>query len=666
MRTQTLVAVCLVLFSCQANTEKLGVARRAVMSPEELAREILSKRYDVEPKRVSFDQVAHAAYAHRADQPTLLKWRIDPKTVGTIALDLAGKELDEGILERKEAEFIRDYGLRMAPSLRQRFSENSGGELAVKVTFIPAASMDFSRWDEASEVKDDDLLAARRHGIEQLTAETTARAKELSTAFNASIIDIELNAALFKLTEFQARDIARITFVSELTLAPNTVTPEMIPLMAEEGESTGIYSFSLSNGAYGGGIGVLVHEQGAPWDMSGFFPQNTLGMYKHESQGTLAALTHARQVFAILSNTFATNRGMSPDASFGLLTERDGLLFSSDIGRLTQLVAGTALNAPPVPYRVYNGSYGLSRLPSDVNTSLGDFSHSFDALAWSAGFTSVFANGNTNARYTSPDVSATPANGFNSIAVGGTDDSRTPLDASDDTVAAESAFIGPPSLHHDRVKPEVLAPYAVCTIPGAGCGSGTSFAAPLVTGLVADLMEKLPIARGRPDTVKALLVANGRAIAGSQVGAGFGQVSGVKLTGAMPWGSTRGLYMARTATCSALRATTDVVELTSADAFPIRVAMTWLSNGSNGAPTNEPIDDLDLVIVQLSNDTVVATSSRFDSTIEVVDFTPIPNERFAVRVSARRCNSGMVPFTVAWRSSGASLQAVPSTIGSAP
>lgn len=53
---------------------------------------------------------------------------------------------------------------------------------------------------------------------------------------------------------------------------------------------------------------MLVHEQGAPWDMSGFFPQDTLGTYKHESQGTLAALTHARQVFAILSNTFATNR----------------------------------------------------------------------------------------------------------------------------------------------------------------------------------------------------------------------------------------------------------------------------------------------------------------------------------------------------------------------
>ncbi|MDP2275482.1 MAG: S8 family serine peptidase [Archangium sp.] len=319
-----------------------------------------------------------------------------------------------------------------------------------------------------------------------------------------------------------------------------------------------------------------------------------------------------------------------------------------------------------MPYRIYNGSYGLSRLPSDVNSSLGTFSHSFDALAWSGGFTSVFANGNTNARYTSPDVSATPANGFNSIAVGGTDDSRTPRDASDDTVAAESAFIGPPSLHHDRVKPELLAPHSVCTIPGAGCGSGTSFAAPLVTGLVADLMQKLPIARGRPDTVKALLVANARAIAGSQVGAGFGQVSGVKLTGAMPWGNTRGLFMARTATCTALRATTPVVDLTPVDAFPVRVVMSWLSNGSSGAPTNTPFHDLDLVVVQLSNNAVVASSARFDSTIEVVDFTPIPNERYAVRVSARRCNSGMVPFTVGWRSSGASLQAVPSTIGSAP
>ena len=76
--------------------------------------------------------------------------------------------------------------------------------------------------------------------------------------------------------------------------------------------------------------------------------------------------------------------------------------------------------------------------------------------------------------------------------------------------------------------------------------------------------------------------------------------------------------------------------------------MSWLSNGSNGAPTNQPFHDLDLVVVQLSDNAVVASSDRFDSTIEVVDFTPIPNEQYAVRVSARRCHSGMVPFTVAW------------------
>lgn len=134
----------------------------------------------------------------------------------------------------------------------------------------------------------------------------------------------------------------------------------------------------------------------------------------------------------------------------------------------------------------------------------------------------------------------------------------------------------------------------------------------------------------------------------------------------MQWGNARGLFMARTASCSALRASSDVVELTPPDAFPLRVVMSWLSNGSIGAPTNDPFHDLDLVIVQRSNNAVVASSARFDSTIEVVDFTPIPNERYAVRVSARRCNSGMVPFSVAWRANGATIQAVPSTLGAAP
>lgn len=595
-----------------------------------------------------------------------MKWRIDASTSGTIALDDAGAELDEAKLTTNEADFIRKNGLRISYSLRQRFAENPGVELAVKVIFIPTASMDFSRWDEASQVKDADLLAARSLGVQRLRDETTSRANEISAAYGASIINTELNATVLKLTEVKARAIAQFTYVSELALAPDASTPKMIPLLANEGESTGIYSFQQSNNAFGLSMGVIIHEQGIPWMASTPFPQDTFGTFKLESSGTPPPLTHARDVFAILSNRYSTNNGMAPDATFGFLTENSGRLFAADIGRLADLVSGTATNPPTVPYRVYNGSYGLTRLASDVSTSLGDYTHTFDALAWSGGFTSVFANGNTNViNYASPTISATPANGFNSIAVGGTDDlARTPTDAKDDTVSTESAFVAPPSLHNDRVKPDVLAPMTVCII--SSCSVGTSFSAPLVTGLVADLMQKLPIARGRPDVVKALLVANARAIAGTQVGAGFGQVSGVKLTGALPWGTQRGLFMARTATCSDLRATTNVLELTPADAFPVRVAMTWLSNGSNGAPNNEPVHDLDLLVVQLSNNAVVGSSSRFDSTIEVVDFTPIPNERYQVRVSARRCNSGMVPFTIAWRSSGATIQAVRSTVGSVP
>lgn len=168
----------------------------------------------------------------------------------------------------------------------------------------------------------------------------------------------------------------------------------------------------------------------------------------------------------------------------------------------------------------------------------------------------------------------------------------------------------------------------------------------------------------RPDVVKALLIANARPVVGTEVGAGFGQLSGVTLAGAVPWGSTRGLFMARTASCSALRAATSVVDLSSSNAFPMRVAMTWLSNGSSGAPRNAPFHDLDLV-VEDSNGVVIARSARFDSTVEVVDFTPTPGAQYRVRVSARRCSTGAVPFTVAWRSSGATLAAAPSTLGAA-
>lgn len=496
IRWTGLVVVAL-LASCAREREQ--VVRDGIASPEEAARELLSIRYDVPAESISFDAVTASNYAHRSDNPSMIKWRDASGREGVIALDGDGHELEIAVLNEAEVSFIHEHGLKLAPSLKAAFEVVGGESLPVAVTFIPEAGMDFSSWDENSSVQDAALLEARQIGVSALSAETEARAAWLANTWDTTVLSLAINSATVKLSRQQALAVAQVAFISELSLAADEASPRMIPLGADEGTSTGIYSFSNSYDAFGTGIGVLVHETGLPYDGSPGFSQGELAPFVHESGASAPAFTHARDVYANLAYTRAGYAGMSPKADFGVLSGGIGLSFTSDLSRLSALLASHSLSVGP--YWVYNGSYAMNRSSADAAQVLGGYSSTFDALAWSAGFTSVFANGNVGEDYHPPTIdgddgdssrSASPGNGFNSISVGGTNNAGTPPDASDDTVDVGSARIAPPSLHGDRVKPDILAPFVACV--WAPCQSGTSFSAPLVTGQVANLMQVLPIA----------------------------------------------------------------------------------------------------------------------------------------------------------------------------
>lgn len=107
--------------------------------------------------------------------------------------------------------------------------------------------------------------------------------------------------------------------------------------------------------------------------------------------------------------------------------------------------------------------------------------------------------GETNARVTSPGMAS------NVITVGGID-TKADLDASNDVYGPYSSYI---TAQGSFVKPEVVAPgsnYYHVGIPKPD--SGTSYSAPIVAGLAAQLMSFSSEMIDRPEAIKAAIIAS--------------------------------------------------------------------------------------------------------------------------------------------------------------
>ena len=105
-----------------------------------------------------------------------------------------------------------------------------------------------------------------------------------------------------------------------------------------------------------------------------------------------------------------------------------------------------------------------------------------------------------------------PRPGYNVTTVGNFDDAGT-AQWGDDTMSGCSSFVDPISRNGDREKPELAAPGTNITMVDPGpanqrTDSGTSFAAPHVTGTTALLIQKNGRLAIWPEIVRALLMAS--------------------------------------------------------------------------------------------------------------------------------------------------------------
>ena len=286
--------------------------------------------------------------------------------------------------------------------------------------------------------------------------------------------------------------------------------------------------------------------------------------------------------------------------------------------------------------RTFNLSFG-----GNFGGNLSSLDRYYDSLVINGWRTVVPAAGNSG----SSGYVGSPGTAYNVVTVGSYDDRNTTY-WPDDVMASYSSTVDPHSYHGDRIKPEVAAPGSninstTNASPWTGAvGSGTSFAAPAVTGITALLMQRNYSLRVWPEAVKAILMASaehnieGSARLSNRDGAG-GVVAdradrvARKVANVGSW---RGISY----NCS----NASIQNLTTVNLVAgqrIRFAMVWDTDPNYSQYTSRPGADLDLW-ARTPGGGYAAWSSSWDNTYEIVDFTASTSGTYTFQVHKYRCS----------------------------
>jgi len=357
--------------------------------------------------------------------------------------------------------------------------------------------------------------------------------------------------------------------------------------------------------------------------------------------------SHSTAVAGLIRSTHMSIRGIASGASLWA--------GGSCTGNEAEL-ANRSLAAADWGARILNLSFGR-----DTNLILGPLDRFYDDLVINRYITVVAAAGNQGA---STGNVTSPGLAYNVITVGNFEHKKT-IGWSDDTMNTTSSWRDPLSSSRDREKPEVSAPgtnffvnwsnmagiiSTITAFPWIGdVGFGTSFAAPVVTGTVALLMQRNSTLSVWPEAVKAILMATAvHNVEGasrlSEVDGAGGIVAdraddiarGVSGT----WGG-RG-YSCTTAS------PLDVADMYVTAGTRLRAAIAWDNEINYIDYANRPSADLDLLVLDPAG-SVVASSASWDNTYEIIDFTPTTTGTYKLRVIKFRCDMSPRWLGWAWR-----------------
>jgi hypothetical protein len=248
-----------------------------------------------------------------------------------------------------------------------------------------------------------------------------------------------------------------------------------------------------------------------------------------------------------------------------------------------------------------------------------------------------------------------PARGFNVVSVGAFYDVESP-GWNDDEMYECSSFLDPISTHGDRQEPDVVAPgYSIHTLAWSDADqipSGTSFAAPFVSGQVALLMQRDDSLKLFPETVRAVIMASainnieGESRLSERDGAGGIDLHMADEVLESNWYTS--LYLPPASFDAG-----DNYDLTVPVQAGERVkaVIAWNSNPAADYST-DPLDaDLDLYILDPDDALLLGDgqySESFDNSFEIVEFDAAKTGDYTLRINKHRFDGTSEDVGVAW------------------
>jgi len=360
---------------------------------------------------------------------------------------------------------------------------------------------------------------------------------------------------------------------------------------------------------------------------------------------------HATLVAAIVLG----KNGLAPDAKLWAISMRsDG----TDFYQHTDILVEAGVKVINMSAGAPNGAYDNA-------------AKWVDHLVNTRNITFVVAAGNNGL---TNRLVGSPATAYNAVSVGAIDDNGT-IDISDDITAPFSSYVTAEENPNPN-KPDLMAPgvgFALAEATGprkeayiAGHANGTSFAAPMVTGVVAQLMEFYPVLQTRPDLVKAILMAScDRKTPLTIGGAVESMLSLSNRQGAGVINATKARDMAfsfkeeyEDSYDEKLPVGVNSVDIEPVGTFPaeapVAVALSWfmphtgtVADGLDNP--NQTLTDLDLEVLDKSGSVIAFSRSRSNNA-EYLRFTPLADEEYKFRVVRHSSNDRAERFSVAWSS----------------
>ena len=296
----------------------------------------------------------------------------------------------------------------------------------------------------------------------------------------------------------------------------------------------------------------------------------------------------------------------------------------------------------------------------------------FDHIALNHSVHFVVSAGNTGNEYWENEIDyrkvTHPAMAYNVIAVGALEDNNTSL-LTDDGLATYSSYaeeVAQPN------KPDLVAPgstIATAAIPiggfyNGGEISGTSFAAPHVTGIIAQLLEARPSLKVLQDTMKAILTAGVSHPVHHYASAddnfdkfGAGVVNAKAAEYVIRYGRYRNSYFSSSSVSPEPKTYTFTVS--DSDEI-IRVSLAWLKYNKYSSEDNtssiEPdivadLTNLNLTVITPNNIRLtVPVEESANNNLEIIELDPdvYGTGTYTIEVSVVGSVDAKTYFSVAW------------------